>query len=320
MVVLFDWARSFGRDAHGVVREEGDTRLASQIRRINPGDQWGDRCHNQVALTSRTWVQSLVRELRSHLPRRNWAQTRAEQSASRNERSRCNTPTSPRAPTKTWCSQTKTRNVKKKKKKNRNKPNNKQSLRQGVGHRAGLQYTWFTVSACPDFAVFFCAPCPGSYTGPVSSLSPLPAPYRWAVRVPSPGPLLGSHSYQCPLNSEADSAKHQYSTASISWVPLGKTRCPRCSESDTIWTRREWVERASLVAQSVRNLPAMQETQVRFLGQEDPLEKEMATHSSILAWRIPWTEEPGGLQSMGSQHDLKELDTTWQLNHHHHSG
>ena len=45
----------------------------------------------------------------------------------------------------------------------------------------------------------------------------------------------------------------------------------------------------------------MQETQVRSLGREDPLEKEMATHSSILAWRIPWTEEPGGLQSMGSQ-------------------
>ena len=50
-----------------------------------------------------------------------------------------------------------------------------------------------------------------------------------------------------------------------------------------------------------KNLPAVQEMQVRFLGQEDPLEKEMATHSSILAWRIPWTEEPGRLQSMGSQ-------------------
>ena len=50
----------------------------------------------------------------------------------------------------------------------------------------------------------------------------------------------------------------------------------------------------------------MQENQVRFLGQEDPLEKEMATHSSVLAWRIPWTEESGGLQSMRSQ----ELDTT----------
>ena len=54
----------------------------------------------------------------------------------------------------------------------------------------------------------------------------------------------------------------------------------------------------------VNNLPALQEpqeTQVRSLSQEDPLEKEVATHSSILAWRIPWTEEPGGLQSMGSQ-------------------
>ena len=51
----------------------------------------------------------------------------------------------------------------------------------------------------------------------------------------------------------------------------------------------------------VKNGPAMQETRVQSLGQEDPLEKEMATHSSILAWRIPWTEEPGRLQSTGSQ-------------------
>ena len=58
-------------------------------------------------------------------------------------------------------------------------------------------------------------------------------------------------------------------------------------------------QRASLVAQLVKNQPAMQETQVRSLGQEDPLEREMATHSSILAWEIPWTEEPGGLQSWG---------------------
>ena len=56
-----------------------------------------------------------------------------------------------------------------------------------------------------------------------------------------------------------------------------------------------------LMAQMVKSLPAMQETWVRFLGWEDPLEKEMAIHSSILAWRIPWTGEPGGLQSMGSQ-------------------
>ena len=64
--------------------------------------------------------------------------------------------------------------------------------------------------------------------------------------------------------------------------------------------------RASFIAQSVKNLPAVQQMWVQFLGQEDPLEKEMATHSSILAWRIPWTEEPGRLQSMG----LQELDMT----------
>ena len=55
----------------------------------------------------------------------------------------------------------------------------------------------------------------------------------------------------------------------------------------------------SLIAQLVKNPLAMQETLVRFLGWEDPLEKEMVTHSNILAWRIPWTEEPGGMQSMG---------------------
>ena len=59
--------------------------------------------------------------------------------------------------------------------------------------------------------------------------------------------------------------------------------------------------RASLAAQTVKHLPAMQETRVRFLGWEDPLEKEMAIHSSTLAWKTPWTEEPDRLQSMGSQ-------------------
>ena len=55
------------------------------------------------------------------------------------------------------------------------------------------------------------------------------------------------------------------------------------------------------MAKSVKNLPAMRETWVQFLGREDLLEEGMATHSSVLAWRIPWTEEPGGLQSVGSQ-------------------
>ena len=59
--------------------------------------------------------------------------------------------------------------------------------------------------------------------------------------------------------------------------------------------------RTSLVAQTVKRLPAMRDTWVRSLGQEDPLETAMATHSSILAWKIPWTEEPGRLQPTGSQ-------------------
>ena len=63
---------------------------------------------------------------------------------------------------------------------------------------------------------------------------------------------------------------------------------------------------ASLMAQTVKHLPAMRETWVRSLGQEDPQEKEMATHSSTLAWKIPWTEEPRGLHPW----DCKESDTT----------
>ena len=69
-----------------------------------------------------------------------------------------------------------------------------------------------------------------------------------------------------------------------------------------IYVQHSW---SSLIAQLVKNLPAMQETWVWFLGWEDPLEKEMATHSSILAWKIPRTEEPGGLLSMGSQESEK---------------
>ena len=63
----------------------------------------------------------------------------------------------------------------------------------------------------------------------------------------------------------------------------------------------------SLVAHTVKNLPAMQETRVQSLGQEDPLKKVTAIHSSILAWRTPWIEEPGRLQSMGSQKKSQDM-------------
>ena len=71
---------------------------------------------------------------------------------------------------------------------------------------------------------------------------------------------------------------------------------------------------ASWVAQLVKNLPVMQETWVQFLGQEDGLEKGMATHSSILAWRIPWTEELGRLQPMGSQRVGHDSETNTYAN------
>ena len=85
-------------------------------------------------------------------------------------------------------------------------------------------------------------------------------------------------------------------------------------ESKILELERTWRSfRASLVAQRLKHLPGMQETWVRSLGQEDPLEKQMAPHSSTLAWRIPWTEEPGGLQSMVSQ----RVRHNWVITHTH---
>ena len=86
-------------------------------------------------------------------------------------------------------------------------------------------------------------------------------------------------------------------------APVGVTECvvpaaPLLSVLAGALVSPAW---ASLIAQTVKNLPAVQETQVEFLGQEDPLEKGMATHSSVLAWRIPWTKKPVGPQSAGSQ-------------------
>ena len=83
------------------------------------------------------------------------------------------------------------------------------------------------------------------------------------------------------------------------WICEGTWACVHTYE-------RVCVSFRSLVAQWVKNLPAMQETWVQSPGHEDPLEKELASHSTLLAWRIPWTEEPGGLQSMESQ----DSDTT----------
>ena len=89
--------------------------------------------------------------------------------------------------------------------------------------------------------------------------------------------------------------------------PAGKLSKP-CS----FWVFIEASLMTSLVVQMVKNPPAMQETQVQSLGQEDPPEKGMATQSSFLAWRIPWTEEPGGLPTMG----LQRVGHDWETNTH----
>ena len=83
--------------------------------------------------------------------------------------------------------------------------------------------------------------------------------------------------------------------------PSGLSRLRFCDALSALTNSYFCILRASLVAQMVKNLPAVQETQYQSLGQEDPLEREMTTHSNVLTWRIPWTEVPGGLQPMGSQ-------------------
>ena len=105
---------------------------------------------------------------------------------------------------------------------------------------------------------------------------------------------------------------------SIDWLDLlavqGTHKCllqHHSSKASILWCSGFF--RASLVAQRLKRLPAMWETLVRSLGWEDPLEKEMATHSSILAWRIPWTKEPGRLQSTGSQRVRHDWATSLSL-------
>ena len=96
-------------------------------------------------------------------------------------------------------------------------------------------------------------------------------------------------------------------------VPPENIFCPRCwGAGAQVAGKMKWQPAMgdSLVAWLVKNLPAVQETWVQSLGWEDPLEKQMATHSSILAWKISWTEKPGGLQSMGSQ----RVEHDWATN------
>ena len=107
--------------------------------------------------------------------------------------------------------------------------------------------------------------------------------------------LLQMHSGMTPM-----AEKGPWSLPSVKvWMWISHSRPYAQLSTCVSWSTNSGSP--SLVAQLVKNPPAMPETLVQFLGWEDPLEKGMATHSSILAWRIPWTEEPGRLQSMGLQ-------------------
>ena len=106
----------------------------------------------------------------------------------------------------------------------------------------------------------------------------------------------------------------QVSCIAFRFFTTWATRRP-CAAYRTLIPQQGLNPRASLVAQMVKNPPAIQKTQVQFLGGEDPLEKGMATHSSILAWGILWTEEPGGLQSMGSQRIRHDWVTNTETEH-----
>ena len=105
-----------------------------------------------------------------------------------------------------------------------------------------------------------------------------------------------------------------YSRLCLASVP-NKCKLPNCQNKKGLafFCLLPLSIKASLAAQTVKHLPAMRETRVRSLGQEDPLEKEMAIHSSTRAWKIPWMDEPGRLQSMGSQSRTRLSDFTFFL-------
>jgi len=150
--------------------------------------------------------------------------------------------------------------------------------------------------------------------------------FSWAG-LRSPFPTLGEGGVVCYLQATRDSlnlASLVAQTAEKAMAPLSSTlawKIPWTEEPGRLPSmgshrvRQDWSDLAeAAVAQTVKNLPAMWETWVQSPGWEDPLVEGMATHSSILAWRIPWTEEPGGLQSMGSQ----KVGHDWATKHWEH--
>ena len=134
-------------------------------------------------------------------------------------------------------------------------------------------------------------------------------PHRWQpTRLPRPWDSPGKNTgVGCHFLLQCMKVKSESEVAQPCPTLSDPTDCSQQAAPSMRFARQEYWNGNSLLAQMVKNMPAMQETQVQSQGWEDPLEKEMATHSSILDWRIPQTEEPGRLYSPWGH---KELDTT----------
>ena len=124
--------------------------------------------------------------------------------------------------------------------------------------------------------------------------------FRWHSWIQVKQTLMGTHDAQSPVLSCGEQTERRQ----LPWGDCGsevEVDGSQLAVSFSLQILYQLSYQGSLVAQTVKRLSTMRETRVRFLGREDPLEKEMAIHSSIIAWKIPWTEEPGRLQSMGLQ-------------------
>ena len=124
--------------------------------------------------------------------------------------------------------------------------------------------------------------------------------FRWHSWIQVKQTLMGTHDAQSPVLSCGEQTERRQ----LLWGDCGsevEVDGSQLAVSFSLQILYQLSYQGSLVTQTVKRLSTMRETQVRSLGREDPLEKEMAIHSSITAWKIPWTEEPGRLQSMGSQ-------------------
>ena len=177
-----------------------------------------------------------------------------------------------------------------------------------LGFPVHHQLPWAYSNSCPSFQ--WCHPTISSSVIPFSCLQSSPASRSFLM-----SQLFTSGDQSIEASASASVLPMNIKgLISFKKLPLGfRNSCRRAASTDdcdilVYWYSRKY-SRVSVVAQMVKNLPAVQKTWVQSLGWEDPLEKGTTTHSSILAWRIPWTEEPGGLLT----HSISQEEYSWEM-------